>query len=102
MDKVSDTAVLVTDVPMLAPMTMGIPLCTLITPAAVIATTMEIVVEELCMMTVKRMPIIKPVIGFERNTVLEKMSPATLPATAIRATYINLMEHMKIQTQKRI
>ena len=57
--------VLVTVVPILAPITIGIALSRLMVPAATIATVKEVVVELLCMIAVVRIPIKKPTNGFE-------------------------------------
>ena len=43
-------------VPTLAPMTMGIPCCTVIVLAATMATVSEVVVDEDCVMTVAMIP----------------------------------------------
>ena len=54
---VKDTMVLVTEVPMLDPMTMGTAVVTVSAPAPTMATTMEVKVELLWTSTVPRMPI---------------------------------------------
>lgn len=52
--------VLVTEVPMLAPIMMGMALCTVSCPAPTRPTTMEVLVEEDCTRTVAKIPTIRP------------------------------------------
>ena len=54
---VKDTMVLVTEVPMLDPMTMGTAVVTVSAPAPTMATTMEVKVELLWTSTVPRIPV---------------------------------------------
>ena len=60
---VIETMVLVTDVPMLAPMTMGMALATFKAPPATRPTTMAVVEEEDWMIEVERIPINSPTSG---------------------------------------
>ena len=61
----SATIVFVTVVPMFAPITMGIAHLIESAPPATKPTTIEVVVEELCIMLVAKRPINKPMIGFD-------------------------------------
>ena len=59
-----ETRRFVTDVPMLAPMMMGMALTTFKAPPATRPTTMDVVEEEDWMMDVDRIPMNKPTSGF--------------------------------------
>ena len=66
-----ETMVLVTEVPMLAPMIMGTAALTG-TPADTRPTMMEVEVEEDWTSTVASTPIITPTIGFRSSSLSEK------------------------------
>ena len=67
------TKVLVTEVPMLAPMIIGMAIWTF-KPAPMAATMIEEKVDELCTRTVPKIPIINPITGFVNSLPLN-MSP---------------------------
>ena len=67
---VKETMVLVREVPMLAPMTMGTACWTEMTPLETMETMMEVQVEELWTSTVNSTPTISPTIGLERRGLL--------------------------------
>ena len=73
----SETRILVTDVPILAPITMGMALVIFITPLPTIPTTIDVVEEELCIIEVAKIPIKRPTKGLE--VVLIKDSANPLP-----------------------
>mmetsp|Transcript_89084 Transcript_89084/g.252574 ORF Transcript_89084/g.252574 Transcript_89084/m.252574 type:complete len:237 (+) Transcript_89084:879-1589(+) len=81
-----ETMVLVTEVPMFAPMMTGTASWELSCPAATRPTTMEVLVEEDCTSTVPRMPIMSPTTGFGMcpNSAPASFPPSTLKASAIR------------------
>ena len=61
--EVMATMVLVTVVPMLAPMMMGTALVTVSAPPATMPTTIEVVLDELWISEVASRPIIRPITG---------------------------------------
>ena len=66
----SDTIVLVTVVPIFAPITIGIALSKEIVPAATMATTREVTVELLWIIAVVNIPIKKPTKGFDVASII--------------------------------
>mmetsp|Transcript_68764 Transcript_68764/g.143607 ORF Transcript_68764/g.143607 Transcript_68764/m.143607 type:complete len:208 (-) Transcript_68764:230-853(-) len=87
-----DTMVLVTVVPMLAPMMMGTAGRTWSPPAETKATTMDVLVEEDCTITVASTPTIKAarLFGMSRSVF-----PAPLPPNTLKALPINSMPTRK-------
>ena len=75
----SETIVLVIVVPMLAPITIGMALSTVIEPAATKAITSEVVVELLWNRAVMRIPINNPLNGFDvANSIVSVKGPESL------------------------
>merc|ERR1719427_295341 len=87
--------VLVTEVPMLAPMMIGMAGRTGRIPEATMETVMEVVVEELWRRTVPNKPIIKPVIGLLSTAFDVNTSLAALPPSNLKASARNPREQMK-------
>ena len=71
----SETSVLVTEVPMLAPMIMGMALATVRALLPTSPTTMEVVLEELWTTEVDRMPMKRPTMGFEVPAIKASAKP---------------------------
>jgi len=80
-----DTMVFVTEVPMLAPMMIGMAWGTDTTLAPTRPTTILVLVEEDWTRTVAKMPTIRPAMGL---LVTVKSSPAFLPPSALKAAPI--------------
>jgi len=76
------TSVFVTVVPMLAPMTIGMALRTLNAPEATNATTIEVVVEELCIMLVAKRPTNRPINGLDVVRIRYSANPLPKPLKA--------------------
>ena len=68
------TMVFVTEVPMLAPITMNTALLTLSSLAPTREMMIEVVVDELCTKTVARMPIMTPEIGLSTTSNIFALS----------------------------
>jgi hypothetical protein len=83
------TSVHVTVVPILAPITIGIALLMERTPDATKATTMDVVVPELCIMLVARIPMNKPTKGLEVVAIRRWAKPLPKP---LKAWLIRLIE----------
>jgi hypothetical protein len=69
--KLSDTILLVSVVPIFAPMMIGIALCKSIDPEATSATIIEVVVELLCINAVTSSPIKRLIKGFAVTSRIE-------------------------------
>ena len=97
------TMVLVTEVPMLAPITMNTAMRTLSSFAPTRAMMMEVVVEELCTRTVASTPIIIALIGLSAmsNILDESLPPRSLnPVPMIPSTRRNTqMQYMTHQNR---
>ena len=85
---------LVTDVPMFAPMIIGIAVFTG-APADTRPTIMEVDVDEDCTRTVTRTPIINPTIGFFSSSESEKRAPMFLPPRIRKESDRKEREQMK-------
>ena len=90
----NDTSVLVTDVPIFAPMTIGIADRKGTTPAATIPTKIEVVKDELWTKLVVRMPTNNPMNGFavveistSANPRPNNLNPAPIPSMAKKNRY---------------
>ena len=70
-----ETRVLVTEVPMLAPMMIGIAPSMVSAPAATSPTVIEVVVDELCTRLVARMPTRSPTNGFAVRAISSSANP---------------------------
>mmetsp|Transcript_16940 Transcript_16940/g.53398 ORF Transcript_16940/g.53398 Transcript_16940/m.53398 type:complete len:208 (-) Transcript_16940:15-638(-) len=89
------TMVFVTDVPMLAPMIMGIALSTFIRPAAVMVMMIDVLVDEDWTRTVARMPITRPAKGLLKISLFRNVCPAVLPPSTLKAFPIRPRDIMK-------
>jgi hypothetical protein len=63
--------------------------------AATRPTMIDVVVDELCISTVTRIPSIRPTMGFWRILELAKTDPADLPAKSLPAVAKTSSEQMK-------
>mmetsp|Transcript_35062 Transcript_35062/g.88376 ORF Transcript_35062/g.88376 Transcript_35062/m.88376 type:complete len:229 (+) Transcript_35062:967-1653(+) len=90
------TIVFVTEVPMLAPMIMGIAFFTSMRPAAVMVMMMDVLVDEDWTSTVARMPIIKPATGLSKSSLFRKVAPAVFPPKILKALPMRPKEIMNM------
>ena len=89
------TIVLVTDVPMFAPIIMGIALLSLMRSPAVIVIMIDVLVEEDCTRTVTRMPVTSPAKGLSKSFVSRKARPLVLPPRMRNEFAMRLKDTMK-------
>ena len=91
---------LVTEVPMLAPMIIGMAVLTG-APADTRPTMMEVEVEEDWTNTVTNTPIINPTTGFVRSSELEKREPRFFPPRILKESERKEREQMKKYKHRR-